>query len=267
VASINDALREEHYDVILLSTNINGQDFYPVIKRYKKSIIILMVSYISNDTVTIPLKNGANDYIQKPFMIEELARKINHFSEHNAILKQNEMYTNYMNYIFKSMKTPKFEKNLTLPCLIRVNNKKVAEHFVFEYAKATGSNLELIDIDPLTIAKTIKESSGNAILYLLGFSNLKKSDQQKVIGLIQGRDIFLSNVKSEEEQFEIETIDLNEDDIFFERGEILSIDDYIRYIIKTFQHKFPDTELSKKLGISRKSLWEKRKKYEIFKRK
>ncbi|MEA1917106.1 MAG: helix-turn-helix domain-containing protein, partial [Campylobacterota bacterium] len=31
--------------------------------------------------------------------------------------------------------------------------------------------------------------------------------------------------------------------------------------------KFPDTELSKKLGISRKSLWEKRKKYGISKQK
>ncbi|EAH5670062.1 hypothetical protein CXE35_07460, partial [Campylobacter jejuni] len=30
---------------------------------------------------------------------------------------------------------------------------------------------------------------------------------------------------------------------------------------------FPDTDLSKKLGISRKSLWEKRKKYEISKKK
>jgi DNA-binding NtrC family response regulator len=53
---------------------------------------------------------------------------------------------------------------------------------------------------------------------------------------------------------------------FFE-DEILTIEDYIKFIIQTHQHKFPDTELSKKLGISRKSLWEKRKKYGIFKQK
>ena len=34
-----------------------------------------------------------------------------------------------------------------------------------------------------------------------------------------------------------------------------------------YQDKYPDTELSKKLGISRKSLWEKRKKYDIVKKK
>jgi DNA-binding NtrC family response regulator len=35
----------------------------------------------------------------------------------------------------------------------------------------------------------------------------------------------------------------------------------------SFQTKYPDTELSKKLGISRKSLWEKRKKLGIEKKK
>ena len=32
-----------------------------------------------------------------------------------------------------------------------------------------------------------------------------------------------------------------------------------------FQDKYPDTELSRRLGISRKSLWEKRKKFGIEK--
>jgi DNA-binding NtrC family response regulator len=53
----------------------------------------------------------------------------------------------------------------------------------------------------------------------------------------------------------------------FDHGDILCIDDYVKYVITTFQGKFPDTELSKKLGISRKSLWEKRKKYGIAKKK
>ena len=44
-------------------------------------------------------------------------------------------------------------------------------------------------------------------------------------------------------------------------------DDYVKFIVNSFQYKFPDTELSKKLGISRKSLWEKRKKYGLFKKK
>ena len=76
--SIKDALKDEKYDAILLSTNISGQNFYPVIEKHRASIIILMISYISNDTVTNPIKAGASDYIQKPFMIEELIRKLQH---------------------------------------------------------------------------------------------------------------------------------------------------------------------------------------------
>ena len=48
---------------------------------------------------------------------------------------------------------------------------------------------------------------------------------------------------------------------------VIPIEDYIKQIIINFQGQLPDTELSKRLGISRKSLWEKRKKYGIQKRK
>ena len=50
-------------------------------------------------------------------------------------------------------------------------------------------------------------------------------------------------------------------------GEILTIEDYVKNILVSFQDKYPDVELSKKLGISRKSLWEKRKKHGIYKKK
>ena len=45
----------------------------------------------------------------------------------------------------------------------------------------------------------------------------------------------------------------------------MTINDYVKLMVVSFQTKYPDTELSKKLGISRKSLWEKRKKFGIEK--
>ena len=62
-------------------------------------------------------------------------------------------------------------------------------------------------------------------------------------------------------------IEINTDNKLYDQNEILTIDDYVKFIVNSFQYQFPDTELSKKLGISRKSLWEKRKKYGIFKKK
>jgi DNA-binding NtrC family response regulator len=62
-------------------------------------------------------------------------------------------------------------------------------------------------------------------------------------------------------------IEIESESHLFDQGEILPIEEYVKYIMIHFQNRFPDTELSKKLGISRKSLWEKRKKYGIVKKK
>ena len=267
VVSVKDAIKEEHYDVILLSTNLHGQNFYPVIERYKESIIILMVSYISNDTVTNPLKNGADDYIQKPFMIEELARKIEHFSSYNTLRKENIIQQKYTQHLFEGLSAHKISKNVPFPCVLRTNNRKIADNTIFEYAKEFNHPLDLIQINIATLAKEISTVSKSTFLYLLGFSSLKSSEQQKVLEIAKGHKIFLSTSKNTAFGDDINVIDLEDEEILFERGEVLSIDDYIKYVITTFQYQFPDTELSKKLGISRKSLWEKRKKYDIFKRK
>ncbi|NLM99724.1 MAG: hypothetical protein GX170_06855, partial [Campylobacteraceae bacterium] len=76
----------------------------------------------------------------------------------------------------------------------------------------------------------------------------------------------ISSTDSNEEEV-INTIHLTQEHKMFDDSDILSIDDYVKYIVLNFQSKFPDTELSKKLGISRKSLWERRKKYGIEKKK
>ena len=42
----------------------------------------------------------------------------------------------------------------------------------------------------------------------------------------------------------------------FAQGDILPIEDYVKFIVLNYQHKFPDTELSKKLGIQWESIRE-----------
>ncbi|MBE0496745.1 MAG: response regulator [Campylobacterales bacterium] len=265
-ATIKEALRDEHYDAILLSTNISGQNFYPVIEKHKSSIIILMISYISNDTVSNPIKAGAKDYIQKPFMIEELIRKLQHLKEFDALTQENATYKSYLEHLFENLHTKKIERRTAFPVLIKADYQKDADALVFEFAKIAKESFVFISLSqPNAVERIIKAPHGQ-LLYLINLQAIKKSEKSKIYNLIEHKRAILSSTDANEENLP-ETIELQSELKIFDHGDILCIDDYVKYVITTFQAKFPDTELSKKLGISRKSLWEKRKKYGITKKK
>ncbi|RUM63825.1 MAG: hypothetical protein DSZ05_08130 [Sulfurospirillum sp.] len=265
--TIKDAIKEEEFDAVLLSTNISGQNFYPVIEHYKNAIIILMVSYVSNDTVSGPLKAGANDYILKPFMIEELIRKLNHLQDYINFKKENETYRSYIDHLLKKKPPQEITNKTKLPLLLKVNYQKNADAIVFKYAKDFNESFTFISLDDADAIAQLKKINDNELVYLINFQNLKKSDKSKVLSLIQNRRVILSSTDVNDETEDIESLEVKNDEGVFEKGDILSIENYVKYIIVKYQNKFPDTELSKKLGISRKSLWEKRKKYGISKKK
>ncbi|NPA29870.1 MAG: response regulator [Epsilonproteobacteria bacterium] len=265
-AAVNDALAQESdYDVILLSTNLTGQNFYPVIERYKTRIILLMVSYISNDTVTDPLKAGAHDYIQKPFMIEELIRKINHFHRYRQLQRECELYENYIQHQLGSIQLPD-PLAATLPLMVQTNYQKQADAYAFALARHLERPLVYLPLSNPASLKSLARLGEEQIAYMPEYQTLKKSEKEAFLKAIEGKNV----VAATTEKFDADTlpaIELVSEHKIFDRAEILTIDDYVKFIILNYQHKFPDTELSKKLGISRKSLWEKRKKYGIFKKK
>ena len=266
-ASVQDALDGDEYEVVLLSTNINGQDFYPVIERYKESIIILLVSYISQDTVSEPLKAGADDYILKPFMIEELIRKIEHFVEFHQLQLQNECYKTYVAYTFKDIEIEGVSPKEPLPLFLVTNYQKYADAYAFEFAKQSGETFRFYSLAQKGAMNRIKKEKPDQLLYITDYQQLKRSEKQQFLELIKNRRAIVSSTESVDEDIGYKVIELKSDNKIYDINDILTIDEYVKYVIINYQTKFPDTVLSKKLGISRKSLWEKRKKYEIFKKK
>jgi DNA-binding NtrC family response regulator len=266
-ATVKDALKYDKFDAVLLSTNVSGQDFYPIIEKYKNSIIILMVSYISNDTVTKPIEAGADDYILKPFMIEELARKLNHLLDYRIYKKENETYRSYIEHLLKKDTSHTITNKTKFPLLLKVNYQKVADAVVFEYAKNFNESFVFISLEDSDAIEQLKKISSHELIYLIDFQNLKKSEKSKVLSIIENKRVILSTTDLSESVEGMEVMEIKNEDGVFEKGDILSIENYVKYIITKYQNKFPDTELSKKLGISRKSLWEKRKKYGITKKR
>jgi len=264
--STRDAIKSNNCDVVLLSTNINGQDFNPVIETFKNSIIILMVSYISNDTVSKPLAAGAKDYILKPFMIEELVRKINHYQDYERVKKRNIAYEKYLNHTFSNISNDYNHNEIELPVFISSGFVKNADAFAFEHARVKNKALNFISLtDPKALAE-ISATGPNTILYIIDYQSLKKSEKKAFFEAIANKQaIIASSDKIEDVEYKV--IEIRSENNIFDQGEILPIEDYVKFIVLNYQSKFPDTELSKKLGISRKSLWEKRKKYDIVKKK
>ena len=263
-SSIKEALNSKG-DVYLLSTNLPGQNCTPLISQFKDKIIILMVSYINNDTVSQPLKQGAKDYIVKPFMIEELIRKIEHYKEYQELKQQNKLFTDYTQNLLKDISIDFKVEKMTLPIVILTNYSKLVDKVVFAYMNINNRVLDYIPLTDNNWKEKIKSKQSCSLLYISDLQVLKKSERDQLFGLIDGCEFIISTTSNIETPYD--SIELRTESKLYDQNEILTIDDYVKFIVNSFQYKFPDTELSKKLGISRKSLWEKRKKYGIFKKK
>ncbi len=68
------------YDLMLTDLKLPGMDGIELLKKVKASnlstIVIVMTGYASVDTAVVAMKNGAQDFIQKPFGLKEIVQKI-----------------------------------------------------------------------------------------------------------------------------------------------------------------------------------------------
>ena len=262
-SSVKDAM-SSNGDVYLVSTNLPGQNFMPLIEKFSNKDIILMVNYINNDTVGEPLKRGAKDYIVKPFIIEELVRKIEHYHQFRLLQERNEFYENYTNMLFAELDCKVDPFKLSLPIVIRTNYMRIADKIALSLN--SKYSLAYISLELENWQQKIQQLSSKQIAYIVHLEKLKKGEREKLYEMLDGKQFILTDSSCSIDT-PFETITIESENKLYDQNEILTIDEYVKYIVKNFQYRFPDTELSKRLGISRKSLWEKRKKYDLFKKK
>ena len=260
--SINEVNKNQDYDTVLLSTNIPVGDTESIIKRFPNSIIILLVAYVSDATVAKPLKAGASDYVLKPFSMDELFRKIKHFEEFNKLKLKTQSLENYVNFIFNSLETNDIEFPDKLPFLIETNEQKIADKIVFEIANRLGKDIAFISLEK--DFKTDFTTLEDKLIYIYDYHRVKSSTKDVLLKSLPKQDIIFCSFDNED-NFPYEKIVLRQETTVTPNDTILTINDYVKMIVQKFQNQYPDTELSKKLGISRKSLWEKRKKFGLEK--
>jgi len=68
------------YDLMLTDLKLPGMDGIELLKKVKglslSTIVIVMTGYASVDTAVVAMKNGAQDFIQKPFGLQEIVQKV-----------------------------------------------------------------------------------------------------------------------------------------------------------------------------------------------
>ena len=255
------------YDTILLSTSLPSALCKNIIKKYSEnSIILLLVSYISDETVTNPIKDGAKDYIMKPFIMDELIRKIYHYKDCRSLKRELQTLREYFEFTMTDIDTTDVLLPPSFPTLIESNSQKCADKLVFELSRKMDLPINFISLTSTSWLKQINAIQGKSIIYLTDFHTLKKNVKENVIKFIEDKNCVVSTLETELE-FPYRKIEFNNENQLIGNSNIITINDYVKMMVVSYQNKYPDTELSKKLGISRKSLWEKRKKLDIEKKK
>lgn len=265
VEAANDNLTK-NYDIILLSTSLPAAMVKKVIKQYTpKSIVILLVSYISDETVTVPIQEGAKDYIMKPFIMDELVRKLYHFKECREMRQELDTMKKYLDFTFQNIETEDINLSHSLPALIETNSQKCTDKIAFDLSFKLNLPIKFISLSSDNWQKELA-CEDKVLFYLTDYHTLKKNAKENLCNMIQTKDCIISTLEKENE-FPYKKIEFLNSDMVTINNNIMTINDYVKLMVLSFQSKYPDTELSKKLGISRKSLWEKRKKLGIEKKK
>lgn len=263
-SSIEEAMNKTDFDILLLSTNAVGQDYKGLIEKYRDSIVILMVSYVSEDTVSIPLKLGARDYIIKPFIMDELIRKIEHYKNYKKLIEDIKFFNRYFEFIEHELKTPE-TSNYRPPLIIKASNQRSADVYAMKYAVEKNIRFNFVNLKKISWNAYNFES--DKIYYVSSCEDLRKNELKEFFEFITSRKIIASIVSVGAISFP-QVIDITSISNSLEVGsDILSIRDYEKLVIAKFEGRYPDVELAKRLGMSRKSLWEKRKKYGITRKK
>lgn len=84
------------YDVVLTDIRMLEVDGMEVLKSYRKkspeTAIIMMTAFGSIETAIQAIKEGAYDYVSKPFKLDEIRLTIRHALEHKRLVQENLLY-------------------------------------------------------------------------------------------------------------------------------------------------------------------------------
>jgi two-component system response regulator PilR (NtrC family) len=89
------ALDTHDFDVVLSDLRMPGADGLTVLRRTREvspqTLVLLMTAHATVDTAIEALQRGAQDYLIKPLIFEDVLHKIDHLMRHRQVAWENQM--------------------------------------------------------------------------------------------------------------------------------------------------------------------------------
>ncbi len=190
-------VQKDHYDVILASFGTINEGYTELSKAYSQAIIILMIAYINDDTVIKPLRNGVTDYIVKPFIVDELIRKITRYRTYREINEEIGFYRNYFSFIERELGTPElFLYNP--PFVIKSNAQRGADIYAMRYAREKHIQFHFYSLKEEMWKSIFRvPPKKNEIYYITNLEELKKSERKDFLEVALKYNVIVSIVSGE----------------------------------------------------------------------
>ena len=88
-----DHLTQHSFDIVVTDIQLGDLDGLDLLKRVRSeapnTVVLIMTAYASINSAVEAFRNGAHDYMLKPFSLQELRQKINNIAKYHKLIREN----------------------------------------------------------------------------------------------------------------------------------------------------------------------------------
>ena len=248
------------FDVAILSINFPKAGIKAFIKKYHSKPVILLASQSKTDKAVEFLELGADTFTAKPVHIRLLIKKVQFYVKYYNRKFNLQLKDDTIKFIFRE--PVPYSKAYRLPVQINSNSTIKADYVAFDIAKEQNKTIVPINIKKGDRTRRLRDFDfENFIPYIAGISNLLPRTKDYYMKYLSQYPVILQRSGKCHQHKGFDCIRIKTPTKEFMPQDILTIDEYIQFIVEKFQDQMSDVRLAEYLKIDRKTLWNKRQKF------